>query len=67
LEQIMAANLSDTVHSWVLTADGTYLRHDHKNSDDKFSCHKFFMENPSMSGRGRVGSLDVPRLVHSKE
>ncbi len=65
LEQIMAANLSDTAHSWVLMADGSYQRHKPKNSDDLFSCHKFFMENPSMSGRGRAGSQDVPRLLHS--
>ncbi|MDA9246083.1 RNA degradosome polyphosphate kinase, partial [Rhodobacteraceae bacterium] len=67
LEQIMGANLSDTAHSWVLMADGSYQRHNHKESGDKFSCHKFFMENPSMSGRGRAGSQDVPRLLHSNE
>ena len=61
----MAANLSDTMHSWVLMADGSYQRHKDKNSDINFSCHKFFMENPSMSGRGRAGSQDVPRLLHS--
>ena len=66
LEQIMAANLSDTKHSWVLMADGSYQRHKDPNSDINFSCHKFFMENPSMSGRGRAGLQDVPRLLHSK-
>jgi polyphosphate kinase len=68
LEQIMAANLSDVAHSWVLMADGSYKRQD-KNTHNKkeFSCHKFFMENPSMSGRGRAGSHDAPRLVHSIE
>ena len=67
LEQIMGANLSDTVDSWVLLADGSYRRHDHKESGVRFSCHRFFMENPSMSGRGRAGSQDVPRLLHSNE
>ena len=67
LEQIMGANLSDTVDSWVLLADGSYQRHDHKESGVRFSCHRFFMENPSMSGRGRAGSQDVPRLLHSNE
>ena len=65
LEQIMAANLSDTAHSWVLMADGSYQRHEFNSSHKMFSCHKFFMENPSMSGRGRAGSQDVPRLLHS--
>ena len=67
LEQIMAANLSDTANSWVLQSDGSYVRHDYKLNKRKFSCHKFFMETPSMSGRGRIGSHDVPSLVHSKE
>ena len=67
LEQIMGANLSDTEHSWVLLADGSYQRHNHEESADRFSCHRFFMENPSMSGRGRAGSQDVPRLLHSNE
>ena len=67
LEQIMAANLSDIAHSWVLMADGTYRRDDKKPSKNNFSCHKFFMENPSMSGRGRAGSRDAPRLVQSSE
>ena len=66
LEQIMAANLSDTLHSWVLMPDGSYCRHDKILSTSQFSCHRFFMENPSMSGRGRVGSQDVPRLENSK-
>ena len=67
LEQIMGANLSDTAHSWVLSANGSYQRHNHQGSHDRFSCHRFFMENPSMSGRGRAGSQDVPRLLHSNE
>ena len=67
LEQIMGANLSDTAHSWVLLPDGSYQRHSHNETGDRFSCHRFFMENPSMSGRGRAGSQDVPRLLHSNE
>ena len=66
LEQIMAANLSDTRHSWVLQSDGKYIRQKIKHLDDSFSCHQFFMENPSMSGRGRAGSLDAPRLLNHK-
>ncbi len=65
LEQIMAANLSDTAQSWVLQSDGSYERHKNNGSAEKFSCHKFFMENPSMSGRGRAGLKDVPRLLNA--
>ncbi len=67
LEQIMAANLSDTEHSWVLMPDGSYSRHHQAKNTKMFSCHKFFMENPSLSGRGRAGSRDAPRLVESRK
>lgn len=52
IEQVMMANLSDTLNSWVLDADGSY--HRIKIEDDKsaFSAHHFFMTNPSLSGRG---------------
>ena len=62
----MAANLSDTRHSWVLQSDGKYIRQKIKHVGGSFSCHQFFMENPSMSGRGRAGSLDAPRLLNHK-
>jgi len=32
-----------------------------------FSCHQFFMENPSLSGRGTAGAKDVPRLAHLQD
>ncbi len=65
IEQIMAANLADTAQSWVLQPDGKYLRH--PRGDKLFSCHRFFMENPSLSGRGRAGAKDAPRLTHSHD
>ncbi|MFS4437281.1 RNA degradosome polyphosphate kinase [Paracoccaceae bacterium GXU_MW_L88] len=66
LDQIMAANLADTAQSWVLNPDGTFDRHVAKEGERLFNCHKFFMENPSMSGRGSAGIDDVPRLTHSR-
>ena len=61
--QIMAANLADEAQSWVLSADGSYHR-DLKDGDRTlFSCHRFFMENPSLSGRGTAGAKDVPRIA----
>ena len=62
VEQIMMANLSDTAQSWVLRPDGSYDRPD--PGDAPFSCHRFFMEHPSLSGRGSAGASDVPALTH---
>ncbi|MCF6304524.1 MAG: RNA degradosome polyphosphate kinase [Rhodobacteraceae bacterium] len=65
IDQVMAANLADQAQSWVLQSDGGYIRHD--AGEKAFSCHRFFMENPSLSGRGRVGAKDAPRLTHSHD
>lgn len=61
--QIMAANLADEEQSWVLKADGSYSRDLTAQDGRLFNCHRFFMENPSLSGRGTAGAKDVPRLA----
>ncbi len=65
LRQIMAANLADQELSWVLQPDGSYVRHDRVAGQPLFNCHRFFIENPSLSGRGRAGAEDVPELIHA--
>jgi polyphosphate kinase len=67
VSQIMAANLADESQSWVLRPDGQYHRALPEGRDDLFSCHRFFMENPSLSGRGSAGDADVPRLAHAPD
>ncbi len=67
VSQIMAANLADTAHSWILDAAGEYHRDLAAVGDNPFSCHRFFMENPSLSGRGSAGAKDVPRLARSRD
>jgi len=67
MSQVMAANMADQVNSWVLQPDGSYVRDLGTGKDAWFNCHKFFMENPSLSGRGSVGAKDVPKLMHSDE
>ncbi|MDH2325396.1 RNA degradosome polyphosphate kinase [Cereibacter sp. SYSU M97828] len=64
--QIMAANMADEAQSWILQADGRFIR-PKAEGVEPFSCHRFFMENPSLSGRGSAGAKDVPRLAHSRD
>ena len=63
VDQIMVANLQDEEQSWVLQADGSYLRHQSIEDEPLFNCHKFFVETPSLSGRGLAGLSDMPNKL----
>ncbi|MEM6474964.1 MAG: RNA degradosome polyphosphate kinase [Pseudomonadota bacterium] len=65
LQQVLLANMLDTEQSWWLQSDGSYSRvEDSIEAGGKpFNCHRYFMTNPSLSGRG--GALEaggVPKL-----
>jgi len=62
VHQVMAANLRDEAQSWVLRGDGDFVRAT-TGEDGGFNAHAFFMRHPSLSGRGRAGAHDAPRLT----
>ncbi|MDE0371658.1 MAG: RNA degradosome polyphosphate kinase [Rhodospirillales bacterium] len=61
LDQIMVANLNDRTQSWEMQGDGTYrpMQGDAKSE----SAHQYFMDNPSLSGRGKALRTGAPRSV----
>ncbi|MEO1363534.1 MAG: RNA degradosome polyphosphate kinase [Pseudomonadota bacterium] len=67
VSQVMAANLADVAQSWVMGPTGKFTRPHLPEGTFAFNCHRFFMENPSLSGRGSAGASDVPKLTHTED
>lgn len=60
MNQIMVANINDDKQSWVMNSEGEYARTVAAEESTPFGCHEYFLQNPSLSGRGEVPLQSLP-------
>jgi polyphosphate kinase len=67
LDQIMLGNMMDNQQSWEILPDGTSKRMELRDGQKPFSAQEYFMNNPSLSGRGKSLKKDAPQTILNPE